>query len=123
MPLILPLNPDSDVSDVSEASEPPSETITDRILALRDIIPPQSRRRIASGYNKSYAWGSWGMTGGLKLAWQVSVSVLLLVVPFGLVLMEDQQIAMEEQQMRFRELGNDVRSSNSSKPKSTRVCY
>ena len=48
------------------------------------------------------------MGSGLKLAWQVSTSVLLLVVPFSLVMMEDQAIAAEENQMKMREAGNEV---------------
>jgi len=48
------------------------------------------------------------MQGGLKLAWQISVSVLLLVAPFALASQEDMAIAMEEKQMMMQQSANEV---------------
>jgi hypothetical protein len=48
------------------------------------------------------------MQGGLKLAWQISVSVLLLVAPFALGSQEDMAIAMEEKQMMMQQSANEV---------------
>ena len=48
------------------------------------------------------------MQGGLKLAWQISVSVLLLVAPFALASQEDMAIAMEEKQMLMQQSANEV---------------
>lgn len=74
------------------------------------MLPPNQRRTLASLSSQSYNWGAWGVGSGLKVAWQVSTSVLLLVVPFSLVMMEDQAIMAEEQQNRMREMGSEVGS-------------
>lgn len=48
------------------------------------------------------------MTGGLRLAWQISVSVLLLVTPFALIAQEDAMLAMEEKNMMMQQSANEV---------------
>lgn len=93
----------SDAEDLAE-----DESLYDRIAALKDVIPPTQRRQLGSTLNTTYTWGSWGMQGGLKLAWQISVSVLLLVAPFALASQEDMAIAMEEKQMMMQQSANEV---------------
>ena len=87
-------NPETS-SSISD-TEAPNETLAERLLALRDIVPPTRRAQIAQTGGVAYDWGSWGVLKGLKMAYVVSVSVLLLVAPFSLVAMEDAAIAAEE---------------------------
>lgn len=109
LPIPLLTTPESSLSSLSSsASEPPSETLSDRLYALKDIIPPHQRRTLASLSAQSYNWGAWGLGGGLKLTWQICTSTLLLVVPFSLVMMEDQAMAAEEAQFKMREQGSEV---------------
>jgi len=101
---------DSETSSIASDPDdlPEDESLYDRIAALKDVIPPTQRRQLGSTLNTTYTWGSWGMQGGLKLAWQISVSVLLLVAPFALASQEDMAIAMEEKQMMMQQSANEV---------------
>lgn len=101
---------ESDTSSIASETldDDLEESLYDRITALKDVIPPTQRRQLGSTLNTTYSWGSWGMQGGLKLAWQISVSVLLLVAPFALASQEDMAIAMEEKQMLMQQSANEV---------------
>lgn len=101
---------ESDTSSIASdpADDDLDESLYDRVVALKDVIPPTQRRQLGTTLNTTYTWGSWGMQGGLKLAWQISVSVLLLVAPFALASQEDMAIAMEEKQMLMQQSANEV---------------
>ncbi|MCJ1476716.1 mitochondrial import receptor protein [Lambiella insularis] len=98
---------DSEISD-DDIPALPSETLTDRVLALRDMVPPSARRRLANTYDtvKSWSWSGLMLSG--KTMWVVSTSALLLGVPFALALVEEQQMAEMEKEQRMREMGNEV---------------
>ncbi|GAM40766.1 mitochondrial import receptor subunit [Talaromyces pinophilus] len=42
---------ESEISETDSTYEPLNETLYDRLIALKDIIPPQSRRRITATIN------------------------------------------------------------------------
>lgn len=97
-------------SSISTDSVPtlPSETLSDRFLALRDMVPPSARRRLAYTYDTVKSWGWGGLMLSGKTMWVVSTSALLLGVPFALALVEEQQMAEMEKEQRMREMGNEV---------------
>ena len=72
------------------------------------MLPPSTRRRIASttaavtGYVKS------GLLYGGKTLWVVSTSALLLGVPFAFAFAEEQQMVEMEKEQRMREMNNEV---------------
>ena len=102
-------SPDSEISDDDiVTSYSGGESIKDRVLALRDMLPPSTRRRIVSSYEtvKGYAW--YGLTLSGKTAWVISTSALLLGVPFILAVVEEQQVVEAEKEQRMREMGNEV---------------
>jgi len=104
-------SPDSEISaDDVIAPYNGGESIKDRVLALRDILPPSTRRRIVSSYEtvKGYAWYGLSLSG--KTAWVVSTSALLLGVPFILAVVEEQQVVEAEKEQRMRDMGNEVSS-------------
>lgn len=85
-----------------------SETLTERILALRDIVPPAARRRISAGLEMASSYVTSGLWLGGKAMWVLSTSVLLVGVPFALAVGEEQHLAEMEKEQRIRELGNEV---------------
>jgi import receptor subunit TOM22 len=85
--------------------------LTDRVIALKDILPPSARRRLISGFEtaKSYSWSGLKLAG--KSAWILSTSVLLVGVPYVLALVDEQQVVEIEKEQRMREMGQEVRES------------
>lgn len=102
-----PTQTDSEISNDSDY-DPRSETLTERLWALRDIIPPTTR----SWFSGKYQTSKRVVTGVLffagRSAWSISVSALLIGVPFALCWAEEQQMIAMEQEMRQREQGQDL---------------
>ncbi|EEP78476.1 conserved hypothetical protein [Uncinocarpus reesii 1704] len=75
------------------------ETLFERIAALRDIIPPSSRRKISSAVSCLTSFTKSTFSFGGKTLWVVSTSAFLLGVPWALALAEEQQyVQMEREQ-------------------------
>jgi len=89
---------DSEISTDSYATLE-EETLFERIAALRDIIPPQSRHRIVSSFSLLTSFTKSTVTFGGKALWVLSTSAFLLGVPWALALAEEQQyVQMEREQ-------------------------
>ena len=98
----------SDSSDLSPFESSADESLTDRILALRDIFPPSTRRRISSTFDIASSYFKTGLGLGGKTLWVVSTSALLLGVPWALAFAEEAQLVEMEKEQRMREMGNEV---------------
>jgi import receptor subunit TOM22 len=102
---------DSEISTDDEDDVPDEETLTDRILALKDIIPPTTRSYIANKVETGTGWVKSGFLFSGKTLWIVSTSALLLGVPWALAFAEEQQVVEMENEMKMREQGTkDVKS-------------
>ncbi|KAI9728363.1 MAG: mitochondrial import receptor protein [Chrysothrix sp. TS-e1954] len=96
-------------SEASDASDPADdETLFERISALKDVIPPNSRRSISASLSKTTEWGWWGVQGVAKIGWIVSASMIMLGIPYAIAMSEDQQIAMQEKEMQMQQSANEV---------------
>jgi import receptor subunit TOM22 len=96
---------DSEISTDDEDEIADEETLTDRILALKDIIPPTTRSYIASKVETGTSWIKSGVLFSGKTLWIVSTSALLLGVPWALAFAEEQQVVEMENEMKMREQG------------------
>jgi import receptor subunit TOM22 len=91
---------DSEISDMSEPTLSPllDESLTDRLLALRDMIPPKTRARISSATNTIVSASSTGISYTGKGLWVLATSVLLLGLPYMLAVGQEQELMEEERQ-------------------------
>lgn len=98
---------DSEISNDSDY-DPLDETFTERLYALRDIIPPTTRAWFTGHFNtaKSYLGTTLFFLG--RTGWTLCASALLVGVPFALCFAEEQQMLAMEQEQRMREMGNDL---------------
>ncbi|ROW14945.1 hypothetical protein VPNG_03365 [Cytospora leucostoma] len=105
--LTFPNHKDSEISNDSDY-DPTQESFAERLSALRDIVPPTTR---------SWFWNKWLTTSRVvkgvvffagRSVWSISVSALLIGVPFALCWAEEQQVIAMEQEVRMREMGADV---------------
>ena len=80
----------------------------ERIAALRDIIPPQSRHRIASSLSSLTSFTKSTVAFGGKALWILSTSAFLLGVPWALALAEEQQYVQMEREQGMIKGANEV---------------
>lgn len=106
--LLLTSSQDSEISTDDEDDFPGEETLAERILALKDMIPPATRSYIANKFDVTTSWVKSGVWFGGKTLWVVSTSALLLGVPWALAFAEEQQMVEMEKEMRMREMGGEV---------------
>ncbi|KAG0648683.1 Translocase of outer membrane 22 kDa subunit [Hyphodiscus hymeniophilus] len=102
---------DSEISTDDEDNIADEETFTDRILALRDMIPPTTRSYIANTVDSTTSWVKSGLVFSGKTLWVVSTSALLLGVPWALAFAEEQQMVEFEKENRMREMGGELLAS------------
>jgi mitochondrial import receptor subunit TOM22 len=98
---------DSEITDEEDDGDL-KETFIDRIVALRDVIPPKQRAALSSTFNTTYSWLRGGLLFGGKSLWVISTSALLLGVPWALAFAEEQQMIEMEKEMKMQQSANDV---------------
>ena len=100
--------PESDLESESSFVAP-DETLYERIVALKDIIPASTRRSLSSKYETVSSWTKSGLLFGGKTLWVVSTSALLLGVPWALAYSEEQMIVEQERaEMMNQRAQNEV---------------
>jgi mitochondrial import receptor subunit TOM22 len=98
---------DSEITD-DEDIEDLSESLADRLTALKDVIPARQRAAISDTANTAYNWLTSGLLLGGKTLWVVSTSALLLGVPYALAFVEEQQMMEMEKEMKMQQSANEV---------------
>ncbi|KAI0460524.1 mitochondrial outer membrane translocase complex, subunit Tom22 [Xylaria acuta] len=98
---------DSEISEESEY-DPSDETLAERLYALRDIVPPQTRGYIANTVSTAGNAVRSALSFGGKSLWVISSSALLLGIPWALAWAEEQQVLEMEKELKMREMGGDL---------------
>ncbi|KAI4109300.1 MAG: hypothetical protein LQ339_001800 [Xanthoria mediterranea] len=102
---------DSSLSDDDLTSAlAPSETALDRIYALKDMVSPSTRRSIAATSSNVFtALKSLAGFGG-KASYIISTGGLMVLVPYMMAMIEEQQIVEMEREQKAREMGSEIMS-------------
>ena len=100
---------DSEISAASSDAGGLNETLADRLLALRDVIPPVQRARLGAGLTTGYRWVAAGLTLGGKSLWVLSTSAMLVGIPWALAFTEEAQMMEMEKEMKMQQSANEVR--------------
>lgn len=98
---------DSEISNDSDY-DPTQESLAERISALRDIVPPTTRAWFWNKFQTTQRVVKGVIFFAGRSMWSISVSALLIGVPFALCWAEEQQVIAMEQEARMREMGADV---------------
>ncbi|KAL8801546.1 MAG: hypothetical protein Q9182_004388 [Xanthomendoza sp. 2 TL-2023] len=100
----------TDTDDDFPSTLAPSETALDRIYALKDIIPPSTRRSLTTTSSKVYsALKSSALFSGQAL-YVLSTGGLMVLVPYMMAMLEEQQIVEMEREQKAREMGSEIMS-------------
>ncbi|CAG7916672.1 unnamed protein product [Penicillium olsonii] len=99
---------DSEISD-DEDVEIDSESLYERIAALKDIVPPSTRRTVSDSITSvtNLTKATFSFSG--KALWVISTSAFLLGVPFALAYAEEEQYIQMEREQGMIKGANEVR--------------
>ncbi|CAO1623309.1 unnamed protein product [Parajaminaea phylloscopi] len=94
---------DFDVKDRSLVI--PRESVFERIAALKDIVPPSTRRSLSNTFSTVYAYGAFGGRLAGKLAWVVTTSALLVGLPYALAVETEAAVVQQERDFAQQQSG------------------
>jgi mitochondrial import receptor subunit TOM22 len=98
---------DSEISNDSDY-DPESESLAERLYALRDIVSPTTRSYISNTVSSVTSATGTALSFTGKTLWVIGSSALLLGVPWALAWGEEQQVMEMEKEMKMREMGGQV---------------
>ena len=84
------------------------ETLVERLVALKDILPIKQRVAVAGFVGGVWGWVSWGGRAGGKIMYVLSTGALLVGVPYALAVAEEGGLVEMEREMKLQQLGSDM---------------
>lgn len=99
---------ETDSDDESDFEGLEDETILDRIVALKEIVPVTWRLKIADGLSYTAEKASTVMQFAGKSMWVLSTTALLLGVPFMMSVEDEAQLSEYEKQIKDQRGANEV---------------
>ena len=81
------------------------EGIYDRIVALKDIIPPTTRSKLVNNWNRGKEWTWWSFQSAGSVAWWVSTSALLVGLPLALAIEDETRVVQQERELQMQTAG------------------
>ncbi|KIM43380.1 hypothetical protein M413DRAFT_18423 [Hebeloma cylindrosporum] len=81
------------------------ETLFDRILALKDIVPPTTRHSISSRISKTASVFKRGSKMVGNVIWVLTTSTLLVGLPLALILEDESKAVAQEKEMLEQQQG------------------
>lgn len=98
---------DSD-SDYEDDFDIETETIYDRVVALKDIIPPNQRTQITESVSTLKNFASSALNKSGSFLWAVTSSALLLGAPLALAILAETQLQEMEKEMSLQRSAQEV---------------
>ncbi|KAH3901378.1 Tom22p SCDLUD_002870 [Saccharomycodes ludwigii] len=102
---------DSDYDDFDE-----NETLFERIVALKDIVPPKQRNAVCNAFSTTVNIAKSIFSKGGSLTWTIATSALLLGVPLSLTILAEQQLIEMEKTFDLQSNANDLLGSAPQQP-------
>ncbi|PWN38281.1 uncharacterized protein FA14DRAFT_167060 [Meira miltonrushii] len=96
---------DSDDEVMERGLTIPQESVWERISALRDIIPPSTRRSITQKINTFSAYGGVSLLWGGRAVWVLSTTMLLWGLPYSLAVEDEMRVMQQERDMNTQQNG------------------
>ena len=81
------------------------ESFLDRIVALKDIVPPTTRHSISTRVAKTAAFFKRGSKVVGNVVWVITTSALLVGLPLALALEDEAKVVQQEKEMLEQQQG------------------
>ncbi|BFZ53329.1 mitochondrial import receptor subunit Tom22 [Savitreella phatthalungensis] len=99
---------DSESELGDEVDEPLDETLYERLVALKDIIPPPTRARLSNAVSTGKSGLSTVALLGGKSLWAITSSLLLIGIPFMMAVEAEAQVQEEQKAMQLQAGSQDL---------------
>ncbi|KAK4051662.1 mitochondrial import receptor subunit Tom22 [Microbotryomycetes sp. JL201] len=76
--------------------DPSQETVRDRLYALKDIVPPETRKSITDSVSTLAGWSKWTVSKIGSAAWITTTSALVVGLPLMLSIEGEAAIVQQE---------------------------
>jgi import receptor subunit TOM22 len=87
-------------------SEPSlNESFFDRVVALKDIVPPTTRHSITTTLAQTASYVKRGSKIVGNIVWVVTTSALLVALPLSLILEDENKVMTQEKEMLEQQQG------------------
>jgi len=97
----------SSSESLSSVDSEPSidESFFDRVVALKDIVPPTTRHNIATTVAQTASYVKRGSKIIGNIVWVVTTSALLVALPLSLILEDENKVMAQEKEMLEQQQG------------------
>ncbi|KAF3991861.1 hypothetical protein FT663_02007 [Candidozyma haemuli var. vulneris] len=102
---------DSDSESDFEDDDIENETLYDRIVALKDIVPPEQRVQLSQIADKVKSYTASGISTSGSLLWALTSTGLLLGFPFFIALFSEMQLQEMEKGVAMQQSSQDLIAS------------
>ena len=96
---------DDDLDELEGDFDPSNETLWERFLALKDIIPLDKRISILNKFKSYYNFSVKSSKILGNLIWVVTTSSLLVGLPLALAIEDESRLTMEEKSILAQQSG------------------
>lgn len=90
----------SSLSDDDDGEIEIEESLYDRVVALKDIIPPRQRAVLSAGLASAYGVVKSGLSMGGTTLWVLVTGAFVVGVPFAVAVGDEQQLVEMERDMK-----------------------
>ena len=97
----------SSSESLSSVDSDPSfnESFFDRVVALKDMVPPTTRHNISTTFLQTASFVKRGSKIIGNIVWVVTTSALLVALPLSLVLEDENKVMTQEREMLEQQQG------------------
>ena len=106
LPVLTPS--DSEISADDDYDALPSESLSDRLSALQDIIPPKTRGQLSSAASSLYNGTAAALNFSGKALWVISTGVMLVGIPYAWSVLEESQLLEQEREAQMFKEGQGM---------------
>ena len=97
----------SSSESLSSVGSDPSfeESFFDRVVALKDIVPPTTRHNITTTFAQTASYVKRGSKIIGNVVWVITTSALLVALPLSLILEDENKVMTQEKEMLEQQQG------------------
>jgi import receptor subunit TOM22 len=112
----------SDVSSIEDDDDIANETYKDRLIALKDIVPPSTRLEAVRKWQQASSWASTGSQWVGNAVWIITTSALLVGLPLALAVEDEARIVGQEKELQMQQSGQQAVSVHLFDDPASRDC-
>jgi len=96
------------VSSIEDDDDIANETYKDRLIALKDIVPPSTRLEAVRKWQQATSWVSTGSKWAGNAVWIITTSALLVGLPLALAVEDEARIVGQEKELQMQQSGQQA---------------